>query len=223
MFEAAQRKAEARRQAMEQERQRQVERESMERACREQARLEEERRTREERQRQAEQESRERARREQARIEKERRDREERQRQAERESRERERREQARIEEERRKRDAANSEWNLVKRLRIYEQKCASLRSNDVEVKSISFYDIPWPSFDDVSCVEDITEERVLAFVCHPLRSGTPAKSEMLRWHSDKFDRKVLPKVVEGDHREAARQAAGHVTRILTELIARTR
>ena len=37
----------------------------------------------------------------------------------------------------------------------------------------------------------------------------------MLRWHPDKFEGKVLGKVVEGD-REAVREAAGRVARILT-------
>jgi hypothetical protein len=47
------------------------------------------------------------------------------------------------------------------------------LRGNAVEVENLSFCEIPWPSFDDVSRVEpeDITEKCVLnlAFVCHQL------------------------------------------------------
>jgi hypothetical protein len=98
-------------------------------------------------------------------------------------------------------------------------------------VEYIGFYDIPWPSFENVWGVGDITEERVLAFVCHPLHEhiqghgGGQAKSvrsEILRWHPDKFDGKVLGKVVEGD-REAVREGAGRVARILTTFSNKTR
>jgi hypothetical protein len=147
---------------------------------------------------------------------------EERRRQAEQASMERERRERERLEKERLEREAAQSD--LVTRLRVYEEKWAALRNNTVEVEYIGFYDIPWPSFENVWGVGDITEERVLAFVCHPLHEhiqghgGGQAKSvrsEILRWHPDKFEWKVLGRVVEGD-REAVREAAGRVARILT-------
>jgi len=154
---------------------------------------------------------------------------EERRRQAERESMERERREREQREKERREREAAQS--SLVTRLRVYEEKWAALRGNTVEVGNLGFYDIPWPSFDDVWGVGDITEGRVLAFVCHPLHEhiqgpgGGQAKSirsEMLRWHPDKFEGKVLGKVVESD-RAAVREAAGRVARILTTFSAKMR
>ena len=150
---------------------------------------------------------------------------EERQRQAERDAMERELRERERREQERREREAALSPF--VTRLQIYEAKWAALRSNNVGVEHISFYDIPWPSFENIRCIQDITEERVLAFVCHPLQEhiqgpgGGQAKylrSAMLRWHPDKFEVKVLGKVVESD-REAVREAAGRVARILTTFI----
>jgi hypothetical protein len=100
------------------------------------------------------------------------------------------------------------------------------LRSNAVKVENISFFVIPWPSFEDIRCVGDITKERVTAFVCHPLREyvrcagggqARSLRSEMLRWHPDKFDGTMLGKVAEGD-RKAVKEAAGRVTRILTEL-----
>ncbi len=157
----------------------------------------------EERRRQAEQESMERERRE-------------------RECREQEHRERERREQELRERDAA--QWNLADVFRVYEEKWAMLRSNVIGTEQLGFYDIPWPLFENVQGVEDITEKRVLAFVCHPLHEhiqgpgGGHAKSvrsEMLRWHPDKFEGKVLDKVVVCD-REAVKEAAGHVARILT-------
>jgi hypothetical protein len=154
---------------------------------------------------------------------------EERQRQAEREAMERACHEQERREQESREREAVQS--SPVTRLRLYEDKWAALRGNTVGIEHIGFYDIPWPSFENVIGVWDITEERVLTFVCHPLHEhihgpgGGQAKSlrsEMLRWHPDKFEGKVLGKVVEGD-REAVREAAGRVARILTTFSARMR
>jgi hypothetical protein len=142
---------------------------------------------------------------------------------------ERERRERERREKECREREAAQS--SLVTRLRVYEEKWAALRSNAIGVENLGFYDIPWPLFENIRGVGDITEERVLAFVCHPLHEhiqgpgGGQAKSlrsEMLRWHPDKFEGKVLGKVVEGD-REAVREVAGRVARILTTFSAKMR
>ncbi|KAF8500389.1 hypothetical protein F5888DRAFT_1610201, partial [Russula emetica] len=88
----------------------------------------------------------------------------------------------------------------------------------------LSFDDIPWPSLETVRCVDDITEERVLAFVCHPLARACSVslRSEMLRWHPDKFEGKVLDTVTI-DHREAVREAAGLVARILTTYSAKMR
>ncbi|KAI0253013.1 hypothetical protein BJV78DRAFT_1110448, partial [Lactifluus subvellereus] len=87
----------------------------------------------------------------------------------------------------------------------------------------LGFGDVPWPLFGAVGSVQDITWQRVREFVFHPLRSsvqGNQVKSirlEMLRWHPDKFEWKVLDKIIEDD-REAVKEAAEHVARILTQL-----
>jgi hypothetical protein len=141
----------------------------------------------------------------------------------------------ARREQERRDREnlyqkamAETAQSHLVERLRVYEETWAILRSNVAGMEPLGFCDIPWPVFGNVGRGSDLTEERVREFVCHPLQeyirslSGGQAKSirsEMLRWHPDKFEGKVLNRVVEVD-REAVREAAGHVTRILTQLSA---
>ena len=146
---------------------------------------------------------------------------EEKKRQAERGFAERVRRRRERLEEER---EAAQS--NLRAQLCLYEEKWAFLRSNAVELENVPFFLIPWPSFEDVCCVGDITKERVIAFVRHPLREDIQCAgggqdrslhSEMLRWHPDRFEGTVLGKVAEGD-REAAKEAAGEIARILTRL-----
>jgi hypothetical protein len=121
--------------------------------------------------------------------------------------------------------DEAKQSW-LVERFRVYEETWAALRANAAGVEHLGFRDIPWPVFANVRSADDVTEERVLEFVGHPLYkstrdpSGSQAKtlrSEMLRWHPDKFEGKVLNRVVEAD-REAVNKAAGHVVRILNRL-----
>lgn len=93
----------------------------------------------------------------------------------------------------------------------------------------LTFCDVPWPVFEDVRRIEDVTQERVLAFVFHPVHAHVqceePAKavrSEIFRWHPDKFNGKVLNRVVEGD-REAVKETAGHVARISTTFSAENR
>jgi hypothetical protein len=134
-------------------------------------------------------------------------------------------------ERQRRAEQEQSMENDLAKRLRVYEEKWAALRSNVVGKEQLRFCDIPWPLFENVQGVGDITAERVVAFVCHPLHEhiqgpgegqAKSLRSEMLRWHPDKFEGKVLDKVVEGD-REAVREAAGHVARILTRFSAEKR
>lgn len=141
----------------------------------------------------------------------------------------------ARREQERRDREylyqkamAETAQSHLVERLRVYEETWAMLRSNVAGIEPLGFCDIPWPVFSNVRRGSDLTEERVREFVCHPLQEyvrslgGGQAKSirsEMLRWHPDKFEGKVLNRVVKAD-REAVKEAAGHVTRILTQLSA---
>jgi hypothetical protein len=106
-----------------------------------------------------------------------------------------------------------------------YEAKWAVLRGNDAPEELFQFCDFPWPVFQNVQTVGDVTQERVWAFVSHPLHEqvqrhgegkGKTVRSEMLRrWHPDKFEGRVLHKVVEHD-REAVRATAGHVARFLT-------
>ncbi|KAF8268321.1 hypothetical protein EI94DRAFT_1578099, partial [Lactarius quietus] len=88
------------------------------------------------------------------------------------------------------------------------------------------FSDIPWPLFGVPMSAEDITLERVQEFLCHPQRESVLSagavkslRSEMLRWHPDKFNAKVINKVIEGE-REEVMEAAGKVARFLTQLTA---
>jgi hypothetical protein len=190
----------------------------------EEERLEEERRLHEDieakerrrrRKREAEERRRRRAareeRREQARLEQERL--------------EQERREQERLEQERREREQEALRRSVAEWHRCYDEKWVVLRG-DVHVRPLAFSDIPWPLFGIPTNAEDITLVRVQEFLCHPQREAVLSaglvkslRSEMLRWHPDKFNAKVLNKIMEGD-REAVVEAAGKVARFLTQLTA---
>ena len=175
-------------------------------------------RAQEERQHQAEQEAMEFARREQERVERERREQE----RIKRECLEQERIERERLERERRERETAQP--NHATQLHLYEEKWAKLRSDTIGAEPLTLNDIPWPWFGFIPCLEEITNERVLDFVGHPLRrhsSGGKAKTlrlELLRWHEDRFDGRVLARVVDDD-REMVKSVAGRITRILTDAL----
>jgi hypothetical protein len=147
------------------------------------------------------------------------------------EQRNREHRERERQRRERERAAAAGRvQLGVAQQIREYEATWSALRSNDETVAArLAFCNVPWPVFEDVRRIEDITRERILAFVCHPLQERVLAegeakaiRAEILRWHPDKFNGRVLKNVVEGD-REAVRETAGHVARILTRFSAENR
>lgn len=201
------------------EAQRRAEAEEAARRAEEERRLQEEVEA-QERRRRREREAEERRRRHAAREE-----RRERARREEEERREQERR--AREQETLRRRMAA--EAALARRMgewhRYYEDKWTVLRA-DVRVRPLGFSDVPWPLFGTATSAADITPVQVLEFLCHPQRESVQSaglakviRSEMLRWHPDKFNGKVLNLVMESD-REAVKEAAGEVARILVQLTA---
>ena len=199
--------------------------------------LEEDRRRAQEAHRRAEAE--EAARRERKRLEEERRRErerleEERRRRAQHEAfmeRERRERERQARDQQYRKAKAESGQHHLVERLRVYEETWAALRSNVGGTKPLRFRDIPWPVFGNVWSGDDVNKERVREFMCHPLHEymrtsgGGLAKAtrlELLRWHPDKFNGKVLNRVVEAD-RKAVQDAAEHIVHVLNELSAEKR
>ncbi|KAF9495236.1 hypothetical protein BDN71DRAFT_1447886 [Pleurotus eryngii] len=108
----------------------------------------------------------------------------------------------------------------------IYEAKWKVLRDGvSPGFRKLHAVELPWPVLCDVSSPDDITEARVAEFLLHPGRPEVQGKShrlvlklEAVRWHSDRFDTKVLPIVAE-DEREGAAEVAGYVTRILTNFL----
>ncbi|KAI0370747.1 hypothetical protein BV20DRAFT_921180, partial [Pilatotrama ljubarskyi] len=70
-----------------------------------------------------------------------------------------------------------------------------------------------------------ITYERVREFLFHRFRRGIEGKTpkevlkvEVMRWHPDKFDAQICPKIREEDW-EKTREAAGLVARWVTRLM----
>ncbi|TFK68563.1 hypothetical protein BDN72DRAFT_734347, partial [Pluteus cervinus] len=86
----------------------------------------------------------------------------------------------------------------------------------------------PWPMFKRPMGVEEITSMAVGLYLNnshYPERSGGGGKGlkdrikeHIRRWHPDRFETKVLPRVVEDD-REKVKEGAGTVVRILNELL----
>ena len=138
------------------------------------------------------------------------------------------------IERERREREAAAAQLAaaqldpLTQLLCVYEDKWKALHGNTVGVGSLRFDVMPWPSLENVEEVENITDERVRAFLSHlerfkgcngkRARRVTFIRSELRRWHPDKFEGQVLSKVIEDDRKEAC-EAAVHITRVLNNML----
>lgn len=189
-----------------------------------QQRIEEERRKQEEEIRRREEEERKQEEERRAREEKERRAeavrkaREERlKEQARRKAASLRRAEDRRAKEEERARQAAEA-------FKLYDAKWEELKSAEAPT-DIPGELMPWPVFHAVYSPEHITYEDVKEFIFHPLRASAQGMSsrkkvitELLRWHSDKFEKIALLKV-RSDHQEAAKECAGLVERWLTRLL----
>jgi len=103
--------------------------------------------------------------------------------------------------------------WNL------YEWKWDALKGY---VGLLVFSQLPWPVLHDVNTIHDLTPERFSEFLFSPKRPGYEAKTkkdrvknELLRFHPDKYDGKILGKVCVEDH-ALVKEAVGRVTRFLT-------
>jgi hypothetical protein len=138
--------------------------------------------------------------------------------QQEAEEREREELERKRVEAER-KREV------ILQRYAHYENLWAVLKSPTERASildsSVSGDSLPWPILLNLTDLGQICYDNIREFLFHPLRPGTEGKTraevvkgEMLRWHGDKFNTLVLPKVLEGQ-REPVRMYAEEVSKIL--------
>lgn len=104
-----------------------------------------------------------------------------------------------------------------------YDAAWNALKNDNFEIpQPIHFVQIPWPVLAHTTRPDQITYAAVEKFLFHPLRDAKSPKdrlrAEMLRWHPDKFNAKVLSHVM-GDQIDVVREASGHVARILTQMM----
>ena len=219
-------KQEERRRQEEQERRLREERARQEQEERQRLRQEQERKLREavERLRQA-------ARERQQREEQERKSREEAHRQRQgaytryfREERERRRAKEEQEREARRAAEQDQANQQVCRHFGLYEGKWNELRTS-TSLPPIDVREMPWPVFSTISSADQITYQEVRAFLFHPLRPGVEGKtarekvkSEVLRFHPDKFNTRIVPKI-HPSQQAVAQEIAGAVARILTTIM----
>ncbi|CDO70541.1 hypothetical protein BN946_scf184573.g9 [Trametes cinnabarina] len=137
------------------------------------------------------------------------------------------REEQERLAQEKERLAQEDANMHLRQICDLYERKWTELKTNRELQNIVSFFEFPFPVFT-YSCTSpsDITYERVREFLFHPFRPSIEGKSrkeilkvEVLRWHPDKFDTLIFPKMRDGEW-EATKEAAGLVARWVTRLMA---
>lgn len=108
----------------------------------------------------------------------------------------------------------------------VNTQKWDHLMKGNLQPSSITFGELPWPILGVVNSPADISCEGLRQFIFHPLRKtadGTTrrgkVKAELLKWHPDKFNAKVVSKLKDGE-RDLAMEAAGLVARFLNQVMA---
>jgi hypothetical protein len=91
----------------------------------------------------------------------------------------------------------------------------------------LTFNDIPWPVFDpQPKQPSDITPERIQRFISHYqseiVRIDRALRDELLRWHPDKFDVKILAQV-DAQYYANVQDARQIVSAALTEMNSQVR
>jgi hypothetical protein len=108
---------------------------------------------------------------------------------------------------------------------RVFEHH-ARLWSRLPSISELTWVDFPWPVLRTASNADDITFTFVNAYFQSPFllekeRSKSlkdRIKEHLRRWHPDRFESKVLPRVVELE-KEKVKQGAGNVVRYLNDLL----
>lgn len=88
---------------------------------------------------------------------------------------------------------------------------------------SLIWEDFPWPMFKRPKAPDDLTSPAITAYMLssiHPQDRATKEriKDNIRRWHPDRFNSQLLPKVKESE-RERVSDGAGSVARILNDLL----
>ncbi|KAG0694838.1 hypothetical protein DFH29DRAFT_838168 [Suillus ampliporus] len=130
------------------------------------------------------------------------------------------RREQARLEQERlAKAGKVLNKQDIIKLFEHHRGQWDKLQVSGVLI----WDDFPWPVFKRPNGPDDITTPGVTAYMLSPLHPADKSmkdriKESIRRWHPDRFETQLLPKVKDTD-RDIVREAAGTVVRTLNDLL----
>jgi hypothetical protein len=88
---------------------------------------------------------------------------------------------------------------------------------------SVSWTSFPWPMLKKPADPEELTTIAIAAYVLNPYNPSDKSEKDRIkehirRWHPDRFETKLLPKVRSED-RELVKDGAGRVVRSLNELL----
>lgn len=116
-----------------------------------------------------------------------------------------------------------NAAKTLVNAWTTYENRWATLQVSQGE--RLTFHTIPWPLVYTPSSPSSISNANIAFFLLSPLHSANKSRRErireaMQRWHNDKFDPRILPRVIERD-RDAVKEGVDVVVRCLNDLLTR--
>jgi hypothetical protein len=104
-----------------------------------------------------------------------------------------------------------------------HEEQWRSIASKD----GLQWQSFPWPMLKMPSTLGDITYTAIHGYLQSPhypekdRAQKDRVKDHIKRWHPDRFETKLLPKVVEED-KEKVKEGAGMVVRTLNELLTRS-
>lgn len=131
---------------------------------------------------------------------------------------------QEQAEKERAEREAREREARLQQLFTVYEGKWTQLKDAPETVSPFSAGALPWPLINPPRTFDDFNVDNIKEFLFHPLRPVPKGKSrrdlvraELLRWHPDKFNARVLTKVIEAE-RDPVCEAAGMIVRIMNDI-----
>ncbi|KAH8083306.1 hypothetical protein BXZ70DRAFT_578829 [Cristinia sonorae] len=129
----------------------------------------------------------------------------------------------------RKEREAQQVQASAEAWYKAYNAKWAMIQDTNSAVPPLLFSEIPWPLPTIVQSIADINYEAVKFFVFYPTRpgfEGAPNKkrvrSDMLKFHPDKFVNTTLPRVHPAD-REAVAEAGLLVSKILSQILTEAR
>ncbi|TFY76760.1 hypothetical protein EWM64_g7253 [Hericium alpestre] len=112
---------------------------------------------------------------------------------------------------------------DIIRIFESHEAKWKVLKTGD----GLGWNNFPWPVFKRPSEPEDMSTPAIEAYVlsrhypCDKSKSSKDRiKDHIKRWHPDRFETKILPRVVE-EERGKVKEGAGTVVRGLNELLNR--